>query len=124
MNKKKLESFKQKLLVERERILNNSKNTMKHDLALSKDDLPDEADLASAEISQSLVMKLRDRERILLSKIDGSLERIDAGDFGVCDSCEEDIEEKRLKAQPFSVMCISCQESEEKREKLFVQYVG
>lgn len=111
--------FKKILLEERERILNNSKESMKQDLSISSDDLPDETDLAATEISQSLVFKLRDRERLMLAKISEALIRIDEGTFGICQECEEPIEMKRLEARPISTFCLACKEKQEHREKIY-----
>lgn len=111
--------FKKMLLAERERILNNSKNSMKNELEISTDDLPDETDLAASEINQNLVFKLRDRERQLLTKINEALERMDEGLFGICEDCEEPIEIRRLEARPVSTLCLSCKERQEHREKIY-----
>jgi DnaK suppressor protein len=119
MDAKTQAKFRKLLLEEKQRILNNSKNTLKQDLALSPDDLPDETDLAASEINQNLVFKLRDRERQLLSKIDEALARIDDGHYGNCEECEEPIEPKRLEARPVSTLCIACKERQEHREKIY-----
>ena len=100
-------------------MLNNSKESLKNELNISPDDLPDETDLAATEINQNLVFKLRERERQLLRKIDEALIRIDAGSFGICDGCEENIEPRRLEARPVSTLCIACKEREEHREKIY-----
>ncbi len=119
MDAKLVAKYKKLLQEEKQRILNNSKNALKNELALSPDDLPDETDLAASEISQNLVFKLRDRERQLLSKIDEALARMDEGTFGVCEDCEEPIEPRRLEARPVSTLCISCKERQEHREKIY-----
>lgn len=119
MDAKTLAKFRKLLLEEKERILNNSKNSVKHELALSPDDLPDETDLAASEVNQALVFKLRDRERQLMGKINEALQRMDEGSFGICEECEEPIEPKRLQARPVSTLCISCKEMQERREKVF-----
>src|SRR3954470_18056884 len=116
MDAKLLAKYKKLLLEEKQRILNNSKNALKNELALSPDDLPDETDLAASEINQNLVFKLRDRERQLLTKIDEALGRIDDGSFGTCTDCEEPIEIRRLEARPVSTMCIACKERQEHKE--------
>ncbi len=100
-------------------MLNNSKESLKNELNISPDDLPDETDLAATEINQNLVFKLRERERQLLRKIDEALIRIDAGSFGICDGCEENIEPRRLEARPVSTLCIAGKEREEHREKIY-----
>jgi DnaK suppressor protein len=119
MDAKLVAKYKKLLQEEKQRILNNSKNALKNELALSPDDLPDETDLAASEISQNLVFKLRDRERQLLSKIDEALARMDEGTFGICEDCEEPIEPRRLEARPVSTLCISCKERQEHREKIY-----
>ncbi len=111
--------YKKLLLEEKQRILNNSKNALKNELALSPDDLPDETDLAASGINQNLIFKLRDRERQLLSKIDSALSRMDEGQFGICQDCEEPIEPRRLEARPMSTLCIACKEKQEHREKIY-----
>ncbi len=111
--------FKSVLIAERERLLNNSKESIKHDLNISTDDLPDEADLAASEINQSLTFELRNRERMMISKINTALQKIHEGTFGLCDLCEESIEKRRLDARPFSTMCVNCQEQSEHREKVY-----
>lgn len=119
MDAKTQTKYKKLLLEEKQRILNNSKNALKNELALSPDDLPDETDLAASEINQNLVFKLRDRERQLLSKIDEALSRIDDGSFGTCVDCEEPIEVRRLEARPVSDLCIACKERQEHKEKIY-----
>jgi DnaK suppressor protein len=119
MEAKLLVRYKKVLLEEKQRILNNSKNSLKNELAMSPDDLPDETDLAASEINQNLVFKLRDRERLMLTKIDEALARMDEGCFGTCEDCEEPIEPRRLEARPVSTLCIACKEREEHREKIY-----
>lgn len=119
MDQQVLHKYKKILLEEKERILNNSKHALKHELAVSSDDLPDETDLAANEINQNLVFKLRDRERQLLSKIDEALARMEEGTFGTCLDCEEPIEPRRLEARPVSELCVACKEKQEHREKIY-----
>ncbi len=114
-----MKKFQKTLLEEKQRILNNSKNAMRTELAVSPDDLPDETDLAASEINQNLIFKLRDRERLLLLKIDEALGRIGDGTFGTCLECEENIEPRRLEARPVSTLCIACKEAEEHKEKIY-----
>ena len=119
MDAKTLTRFRKALLDEKQRLLNNSKNAIKHDLALSTDDLADETDLTVSELNQNLIFKLRERERLLLSKIDQALSKIDQGTFGTCEDCEEPIEARRLEARPVSTLCIACKEREEHKQKIY-----
>lgn len=118
MDQKTLNKYKKLLLEEKQRVMNNSRKNL-DDIKIDTDDLPDETDLAATEVSQTLAFKLRDRERLLLSKIDTALAKIDEGNFGTCEDCEEPIEPKRLEARPVSTLCIACKERQEHREKVF-----
>lgn len=119
MDSKLLNKYRKTLLEEKQRLINNSRNALKNELALSPDDLPDETDLAASEINQNLIFKLRDRERQLLAKIDEALSRMEDGTFGMCVECEEPIEPRRLEARPVSDLCIACKERQEHREKIY-----
>ncbi|HRK01809.1 MAG TPA: TraR/DksA C4-type zinc finger protein [Oligoflexia bacterium] len=118
MDQKSLTKFKKMLLEERQNVLNHSKKD-RNDIIVDSDDLADETDLAASEVSQALAFSLRDRERLLLSKIDQALEKIEEGTFGICETCEEPIEIRRLEARPVSNLCLSCKELEEHKEKIF-----
>ena len=120
MEAKTLARFKKVLLEEKQRLQTSSRASLQNnELNISADDLPDETDFAAHVISQHLVFKLKERERQLLKKIDEALGRIDEGSFGTCESCEENIESKRLEARPVSTLCLSCKELEEHREKIY-----
>ena len=119
LNQKESKRFK-KLLEENKRaLLLSAKKTLSEEATFDTDDLPDEIDLASSEYTQSMVFRLRDREKFLLKKIDDALVRIESGTYGICEICEEDISLKRLEARPVTTMCIRCKEEQEKAEKSY-----
>ena len=78
---------------------------------------PDVSDQASAEVDQNFSMRIRDRERRLLKKIDEALDRMNASTYGICERCGGDIPYKRLKARPVTTLCIECKTLEEKEEQ-------
>lgn len=119
MNKKELAKFKDILTQRKEELINQVQNDKEKGIAFDPDDLPDEVDLAASESDQSMMLRLRDRERILLRKIDRALAKIDQGDYGTCESCGEAIGLKRLEARPVTDLCIDCKEEQEKLEKSF-----
>jgi DnaK suppressor protein len=110
LNKKDLKRFKTILEEQKRQILVQAKKTLTEEASFDTDDLPDEIDLASSEYSQSMVFRLRDREKFLLKKIDDALARIESNTFGICEICEEDISLKRLEARPVTTLCIRCKE--------------
>jgi len=119
MKKKDLERFAARLRDEKAKVLNHTEKNKVEDLTLNTDDLPDEVDLASSELNQNVALRLRDRERLLLHKIEIALAKIENGRFGVCESCEEPIEMKRLEARPVAELCIRCKEAQELQEKIY-----
>lgn len=117
MNDKQTEYFRRKLLAWRSDILVDSRDT----ISSMKDgtrNIPDVADRASEETDRSLELRTRDRERKLVSKIDGALRRIDEGEFGYCSVTGEPISLKRLDARPIATMSLEAQERHERREKI------
>lgn len=90
------------------------------EMTISTDDLMDEGDLTGAELETSMRARMRNRETLFLKKINEALARIREGSFGLCESCEEPIESKRLEARPTATQCIGCKESSERREHLHI----
>jgi DnaK suppressor protein len=78
---------------------------------------PDPTDRASMESNRNSVLRIRDRERKLIFKIQEALSRIDEGTFGICEECGEEIGIERLKARPVTTLCIECKSSQEVEEK-------
>lgn len=78
---------------------------------------PDPNDRASQESDFTMELRARDRERRLIKKIEESINILDGGDYGFCDSCGVEIGIRRLEARPTANMCIDCKTLEEIREK-------
>lgn len=78
----------------------------------------DPADRASAESDRTFTLRLRDRDRKLIKKINEALDRIEDNSFGVCEDCGEDIGIPRLKARPVTTLCIECKSRREEEERL------
>jgi DnaK suppressor protein len=117
MKKEVLKRFKKLFEQQKANVLYNDK-VIRDDFQVSGDDRMDDIDQASSDVEQSLRMRLRNREMLLLKKVDEALRRIEAGAFGICNSCDNDIEIKRLEARPTATLCIACKEDEERREVL------
>ena len=77
----------------------------------------DPNDRASQESDMALELRNRDRERKLIKKIDETIARIDANEYGYCDSCGVEIGLKRLEARPTATLCIDCKTLDEMRER-------
>ena len=81
--------------------------------------VPDPADRATIEEEHALELRTRDRERKLLKKIDQSIARIDAGDYGYCDETGEPIGVGRLLARPTATLSLEAQQRRELKQKMY-----
>lgn len=118
MTDKQLSLFKELLLKERER-LEEALIEGIEELTKSECQGKDEADEAAHISLTSLALRLKERNKALLVKIDGALIRVKEKEFGECQNCDEDIELNRLKARPVTTFCLDCKERQEKVEGSF-----
>jgi len=117
LNKRELQKFKKLLTAQRDEILGAAQRAVSGDIHLNPDDFPDEIDTASSEVNLQFTGRLREREQGLLAKIDAALEKIEAGEYGLCANCGEAIGKKRLEARPVAELCIDCKAEQEKLER-------
>jgi DnaK suppressor protein len=106
------------------KILTQLKEELSEDIDRTVHTMQDEAtvfadpnDRASQESDISLELRSRDRERKLIRKIDETIAKIDAGEYGYCESCGIEIGLKRLEARPTATLCIDCKTLDEMRER-------
>jgi DnaK suppressor protein len=122
--------MKKKLTQRQKRILEIKKNLLKQKQQIleeagimlsnlpSNSNLSEIGDIASAEIDRNFLLRLRDRERKLLKKIEKAIEKIDNGTYGICEICGAEIPIERLEARPVTDLCIECKTEQEETEKL------
>ena len=116
MSDEQRDHFRQLLLRWRSDLVDEVTKTVGH----MKDEaanFPDPADRATQEEEFSLELRARDRERKLIKKIDGTLERISIDDYGYCDACGIEIGIQRLEARPTATLCIDCKTLAEIKER-------
>jgi len=117
MNEAQLAYFKAKLTLMRDEILENARETGEH---LKENEVfADPNDRATVEEENLLEQRVRDRERKLLKKINSSLVRIEAGEYGFCLETGDPIGLPRLLARPTAELSIEAQEKHERLEKLY-----
>jgi DnaK suppressor protein len=85
---------------------------------------PDALDEVQLATQRELVTQNLERESKVLREVRAALSRIEHGDYGVCLNCEEEIGLKRLKALPWTPLCIGCQEQEDRRQEQGVDEQG
>jgi DnaK suppressor protein len=116
MGPKQLEHFRKilsQLKIELSQDIDRTVHTMQDEATV----FADPNDRASQESDMALELRNRDRERKLIKKIDETIGKIDAGEYGYCDSCGVEIGLKRLEARPTATLCIDCKTLDELRER-------
>lgn len=116
MNSEQLGKFRTMLEAMKRDIVSDVEQTIS-EMTDHQFNTPDITDRATLESDRNFELRLRSREQHLLEKINEALARIDSGDYGICEDCEEEIGLKRLEARPVATHCIDCKIKQEQREK-------
>lgn len=111
MTKMNLKEIKEKLLAERELLIEKLKG---NDLSVDDAETPDPVDLAVRNYSKNVMLAVSENESRQLALIDEAVLRIDDEEYGQCQNCEKEINPKRLAAIPWARYCLDCQELLEK----------
>src|SRR3989442_15317894 len=112
-----LQKARETLLETKKQLLRETQDRLKDETEGVKDEGRDTYDLASDERDREINFILNDREREKLLAIDEALQRIADKTYGICESCEGEIQLGRLKVLPFTRLCVKCQEENEKESK-------
>lgn len=75
---------------------------------------PDRSSLSQSYSSRQIALAIQDKNTNMIKKIQRALERIETGDYGVCQSCGGSISLERLAALPYAASCIKCKTRLEK----------
>ena len=114
MQKKELKQMKSLLLVRKNILLREVEERVKKYRDANNGKLTDIAEIASSVSNGDLEMLVAEEDARELKQIDDALAKIRAGHYGICEQCGRSIKKARLKAIPFTTLCISCKEEEEK----------
>jgi len=121
MREEQMGQFKQRLLGEKERLLERIKFINEGGLGLSLEDSVGElstydnhpADIATEVFERSKDFSLREDARTKMKAVDDALRRIEEGTYGTCSQCGQAIPLERLKALPYTTMCLPCKTAAE-----------
>src|ERR1700752_2800657 len=105
MNKRDLNFFKELLNERRVELLREAGRSV-DGMSDDKENFPDQTDRAALEFNRNFMLRIRERELKLITKIDEALQRIEGGTCGRCEECEDEIGVERLKARPVTTLCI------------------
>lgn len=117
MNDAQLAFFKHRLQRMEQELLANAGETTEH--LRETVIVPDPADRATIEEEHALELRTRDRERKLLKKVQGALQRIESGEYGFCEETGDPIGIPRLIARPTATLSLEAQQRRELKQKLF-----
>ncbi len=117
MEQKDTDAFRELLTSMLDEVLQKSDATIE-DMTDTMEVFADPADRATMESDRAFILRLRDRERKLIKKIQNALQRLEDGTYGICEECGEEISIPRLKARPVTKLCIHCKSKQEEEENL------
>jgi DnaK suppressor protein len=108
--------FFRKLLADRRNAVLKEAGVQLGVLIEERETPPDAIDQASVESDREFSLRLQDRERRMLHKIEEAIARVETGSYGLCEACGVDIDERRLMARPVATHCIDCKTEQEQLE--------
>jgi DnaK suppressor protein len=117
LNTQERDRLREVLLLEKQRLLKNAQEGLSFAMNRDRNIGRDSIDESMEEELFSTELRLRDREKWLLLKINSALDRLDAGTIDECEDCGELIDYRRLVARPVTTLCIDCKEEREKAEQ-------
>jgi DnaK suppressor protein len=121
LSEKETDQLRDVLEAERQRLVRNAQDGLAFSMNRERNIGRDSIDESMEEELFSTELRLRDREKFLLTKIMGALQRLQEGTIDECESCGERIGYKRLLARPVTTLCIDCKEEREKEEQSLAQ---
>jgi len=118
LTEQQTELIRNRLQEEERRVAQNAQTSLQMSRDRATDTGRDSLDQSTSEGMLSTDLRLRDREKKLLAKVQSAIQRLDAGTLDECEDCGDPIGFKRLMARPVTTLCIECKESREEQERL------
>ena len=117
LSKKELQAFEEQLSTWKAELEDAQSESMHAMHETERTACPDPTDQASIETDRNFDLRIKDRERRLIRKIEKALIRVKDDEFGLCEGCGGDIGLKRLQARPVTTLCIDCKHEQEQEER-------
>jgi DnaK suppressor protein len=76
---------------------------------------------AQSEHEQFTLARLSETQRREILQIDAAIARLDAGEYGICRDCEQEIDPRRLAALPYALLCTECASRRERTPGTIVE---
>ncbi|HTN54100.1 MAG TPA: RNA polymerase-binding protein DksA [Anaeromyxobacter sp.] len=117
MRKREVDRYRELLQGQLQALIGHGSQAVHAMTTEEADELPDPSDRATVEEERNSSLRLRDRDRKLIGKLQDALARLDAGTFGQCTRCGRPIGTARLRARPMTDLCIECKTETERSER-------
>lgn len=113
MDRKKIKTYRERLLLKKQEILETYTKNKDYGKHADEEGAQDIADKASNSYAKEFLFSLSNSERDMLQLVEEALVRLDSDRYGTCEVCEDEMDRKRLEAVPWAKRCVSCQEKQE-----------
>lgn len=118
MKEKDLAYFKEILTLQLSLLVAQNETSASEIRAMSQNDkILDPLDAAASDVGKNMMLRFKERNSRLITKIKESIERIENGTYGICENCDSPIFIGRLKARPMTTLCIDCKQKQEAFER-------
>ncbi len=117
MKSDKKRKYREQLKAIRQEILGDVEVSKQRSQEMGDDGTQDIADMAANTYSRQMMMDLGEKERERLRLVDMALQKLENGDYGICEECGHPIPEKRLEIMPHARFCVGCLDHIEKRDR-------
>ena len=124
LSKQQLKQFKELLLQERAKVASEIRSIAQEAAKNPREASGDlsaytvhMADMSADTYERELAMNLAGSSQEVLYQIEDALKRIDEGTYGICQQCAKPISVSRLRAVPYTSLCIDCQRTKEQKTK-------
>lgn len=114
MEDKAMQDAREQLLKLRREVMHEVQEAAAACRELGQDGVPDIGDMSANTYSRDVLLNLSETQRQKIRDIDAALERVEAGEYGICLRCGEEIDPKRMSVRPFSRYCVECKTEVEK----------
>ncbi|MGD0012097.1 MAG: TraR/DksA family transcriptional regulator [Terriglobia bacterium] len=113
MDKKKAEYYKKRLVTTQDELLRLVTKSERDGREADEEATQDIADKAANSYTKEFLFHQSDENRRLLQMVNEALERVKDGTYGLCVSCQGEVQVKRLEAVPWARHCIECQDKQD-----------
>jgi DnaK suppressor protein len=117
MRRREVERYRSVLASQLASLVGHGEQAVHEMAGASGEEIPDPNDRATVEEGRNWSLRLRDRDRKLIGKVQEALARLEAGTFGTCTACGRPISPARLRARPVTDLCIDCKTEAERGER-------